>query len=102
MVHKGLVKPIHIQLEDRAGGRKHITRITHVESFGIDPEELGNLMQKRFSAASSVTRLPGKNETGKEIALQVCWAELSICTAVNVARYVPLLTRHFAETLQCW
>eukprot|EP00884_Botryococcus_braunii_P009147 jgi/Botrbrau1/18233/Bobra.53_1s0087.1 len=70
VVKKGTVKKVVLALEDRQGGRKHITRITHVESFAIDPTDLGNLMQRKFQTSSSVTKLPGKQETDKEIALQ--------------------------------
>ena len=106
MVKKGTVKNIFVQLEDRQGGRKHLTKVTHVESFGFDPDVLGGEactisgpfmplytpdllrqlacaamlatvlmfaaveLQKKFQTSSSVQRLPGKTETGKEIALQ--------------------------------
>ena len=41
VVKKGTVKKVFVQLEDRQGGRKHLTRVTHVESFGFDPDALG-------------------------------------------------------------
>lgn len=55
VVKKGSVKKVVVGLEDRQGGRKHITRITHVESFAIDPSELGNLLQRKFQTSSSIT-----------------------------------------------
>ena len=100
------MKKVFVQLEDRQGGRKHLTRVTNVESFGFDPDALGGEaclisgpampfntpallrqlacaamsatalmsaaveLQKKFQTSSSVQRLPGKTETGKEIALQ--------------------------------
>ncbi|KAK9814155.1 hypothetical protein WJX72_001321 [[Myrmecia] bisecta] len=70
VVQKGSIKSIVLQLEDRQGGRKHITRVSHVESFAIDPDELSGVLQRKFQTSASVTKLPGKNETGKEIALQ--------------------------------
>ena len=33
-------------------------------------EELGGLLQRKFKTSCSITKLPGKVETGKEIALQ--------------------------------
>jgi hypothetical protein len=33
-------------------------------------EELGGLLQRKFKTSCSITRLPGKVDTGKEIALQ--------------------------------
>ena len=47
-----------------------MTRITYVESFGFDADELAGIMQRKFQTSSSVTKIPGKTETGKEIALQ--------------------------------
>lgn len=70
VVKKGSVKNIAVSMEDRMGGRKHLTHLSHVESFGLNPDELGAEMQRRFQTSCSVTKLPGKTETGKEIALQ--------------------------------
>ena len=36
-VKKGAVKNIAVSMEDRQGGRKHITRLVHVESFALNP-----------------------------------------------------------------
>ncbi|KAK9846268.1 hypothetical protein WJX81_000422 [Elliptochloris bilobata] len=70
VVQRGSVKAIQVSMQDRQGGRKHITRIVHVESFAIDPDELGGMLQRKFQTSCSVTKLPGKAETGKEVALQ--------------------------------
>ena len=70
VVKKGTIRNIHITQEDRQGGRKHLTRVSYVESFGFDADELAGIMQRKFQTSSSVQKLPGKNETGKEIALQ--------------------------------
>ena len=48
--YKGAAKHIGVVLEDRAGGRKHITRITAMEAFAIDPDELATALQRRFQA----------------------------------------------------
>ena len=37
VVKKGAVKNIAVSMEDRQGGRKHITRLVHVESFALNP-----------------------------------------------------------------
>ena len=36
----------------------------------MEPEELANSLQKVYNASSSVAKLPGKQETGKEISIQ--------------------------------
>ena len=70
VVKKGTIRNIQLTMEDRQGGRKHVTRVTHVESFGFDADELAGLLQRKFQTSAAVTKLPGKTETGKEIALQ--------------------------------
>lgn len=35
-----------------------------MEAFGIEPEELAGALQRRFQSSASVTKLPGKTETG--------------------------------------
>ncbi len=70
VVKKGSIRNIQLTMEDRQGGRKHVTRVIHVESFGFDADELAGILQRKFQTSSSVTKLPGKSETGKEIALQ--------------------------------
>lgn len=70
VVKKGAVKNISISMEDRMGGRKHVTHLAHVESFGLSADELGAALQRKFKTSCSVTKLPGKAETGKEISLQ--------------------------------
>ena len=37
VVQKGSIKNIAVSMEDRQGGRKHITRLVHVESFALNP-----------------------------------------------------------------
>lgn len=70
VVRKGTPKNISIQMEDRQGGRKHITRVAHVESFAIEADDLATMLQRKLQTNASVTKLPGKTETDKEIALQ--------------------------------
>ena len=70
VVKKGMIRNIQVTQEDRQGGRKHLTRVSYVESFGFYADHLAGIMQPNFHTSSSVTKLPGKAETGKEIALQ--------------------------------
>ena len=70
VVKKGTIRNIQVAMEDRQGGRKHLTRITFVESFGFDADVIAGIMQRKFQTSSSVQKMPGKTETGKEIALQ--------------------------------
>jgi hypothetical protein len=37
VVQRGQIKNIAVSMEDRQGGRKHITRLVHVESFALNP-----------------------------------------------------------------
>ena len=70
VIRKGAIKNIHVLAEDRHAGRKFITRVTHLESFAIDPQEFAGNLQRTFKCSSTVQKLPGKNETGKEVSLQ--------------------------------
>ena len=45
---RGNVKNIVISMEDRMGGRKHLTHLSHVEGFGLDPDELAAVLQVRY------------------------------------------------------
>lgn len=67
---RGNVKNIVVSMEDRMGGRKHLTHLSHVEGFGLDPDELAAVLQKKWSTSCSVNKLPGKTETGKMLDLQ--------------------------------
>lgn len=70
VVKKGAIKGIKIGVEERQGGRKHVTHVTGMESFALDPEELSSVLQRKFAAACSVNKLPGKQETGRELGVQ--------------------------------
>lgn len=70
VLQKGVVKNIRVQAEDRHAGRKHVTRVTGMEQFAIEPDELATRIQKMHNTSCSVQPLPGKNETGKEVAAQ--------------------------------
>ena len=48
VVQKGAIKSIAVAMEDRQGGRKHITRVAHCEAFSIDPNELAGQLQRKF------------------------------------------------------
>ena len=60
IVKKGAVKPVKVNLEERHGGRKHLTHVVNLERFGIDVSEFADSAQKRFSAASSIQPVLGK------------------------------------------
>ena len=68
-VKKGGIKPIAIKAEDR-GRRKYITRISGLETYCISPDDFAAIAKKEFSASVSIDDLPGKQEHGKELAIQ--------------------------------
>ena len=70
VVKKGRIKNILVSAEDRHAGRKYVTKVTQLESFSIDPAEFGNTLQRKYKCSSTVQKLPGKNETGKEVSFQ--------------------------------
>ena len=56
VVNKGTIKNISIQTEDRQGGRKHITKLAHIESFGLNPDEFSGVLQRKFQVSSGLTK----------------------------------------------
>ena len=69
VVLKRALRPIKVRVE-RRGGRKHVTSVSGLEDFAVDPEAFASAAQKSFSAATSTAKLPGNNETGVEISIQ--------------------------------
>ena len=51
-VQRGELKPIQVAMEDRQGGRKHLTRVWGLESFALDPSELATILQRKFQVCS--------------------------------------------------
>ena len=56
VVNKGAVKNIQIRMEDRMGGRKHATKLSHVESFALNPDDLAGELQRKFQASFALHR----------------------------------------------
>lgn len=78
-IRKGTPKPIHIKIENRQGGRKHLTHVTGVETFAIPPEELAQQLKVKCAASTTLRQLPAKGSgmvsvgstlTGKDIVIQ--------------------------------
>ena len=79
---RGPLTKLRVTVEDRHAGRKHLTRIVGAEGYALDPGALANALQKALKTSASVARLPGKDATDKEVALQgdllkevVAWLE---------------------------
>ena len=94
---RGNVKNIAVSMEDRMGGRKHLTHLSHVESFGLDPDELATVLQRKWSTSCSISRLPGKTETGKMLDLQGNLLKVLCCHTLHLA----VATSSFTHCLGC-
>eukprot|EP01104_Vermistella_antarctica_P001255 TRINITY_DN1130_c4_g1_i1.p1 TRINITY_DN1130_c4_g1~~TRINITY_DN1130_c4_g1_i1.p1 ORF type:complete len:371 (+),score=114.20 TRINITY_DN1130_c4_g1_i1:149-1114(+) len=68
-VKNGMVKNVEVILENRQGGRKHITHIVGLEHFAVSPEELASRFRSMFAASTSVQKAAGKGQ-GKELLIQ--------------------------------
>lgn len=66
-VFRGPLKKICITVEDRQGGRKHVTRVSGVERFALSPDALASTLQRKFKTSASVSRVSADEE---EVALQ--------------------------------
>ncbi|KAJ3212823.1 Eukaryotic translation initiation factor 2D [Dinochytrium kinnereticum] len=62
VIRKGTPKPINITVEIRQG-RKTVTRITGVETYGIDPEILASELKVLCASSTTVSPLPSKTST---------------------------------------
>lgn len=51
VVRKGQVKPVSIADEKRSG--RDVTKVAHLESFALAPEELAGVFQKKFQCSAT-------------------------------------------------
>jgi len=57
-LRKGSIGEISIVVEDRQGGRKHITKVTGLENFAIDPSEISSKLPHLFAASTTIHPTP--------------------------------------------
>jgi translation initiation factor 2D len=56
-IKKGGPPKLTVSLEDRVGGRKHLTHLVGgIEAFGLSTPDLAAVLQKRFKTSASVAR----------------------------------------------
>ncbi|XP_041052307.1 eukaryotic translation initiation factor 2D isoform X1 [Carcharodon carcharias] len=67
IVRKGEIKPINIDVVQRASNKK-VTIIKNLDAFGLDPQILGNALQQKAQASVTINQVPG---TKDKMALQV-------------------------------
>ncbi|KAK4530217.1 hypothetical protein CCYA_CCYA03G1074 [Cyanidiococcus yangmingshanensis] len=91
-LHRGRVRPIQVIVEDRQGGRKHITRIQRIGSYGIEDEQFAADVQRRFAAAATVSDVAGSAKKGgvpdTEVTLQGSFASEVVELLTN-AYHIP-------------
>eukprot|EP00920_Eleutheroschizon_duboscqi_P042762 GHVT01101973.1.p1 GENE.GHVT01101973.1~~GHVT01101973.1.p1 ORF type:complete len:613 (+),score=96.10 GHVT01101973.1:1196-3034(+) len=56
---RGTVEPVQISVENRFGGRKHVTQITGLSTFHIDSGAVAEYLQKKLACSCSTYLLPG-------------------------------------------
>ncbi|KAJ3046290.1 Eukaryotic translation initiation factor 2D [Rhizophlyctis rosea] len=59
VVKKGALKPVQVVVEQRQG-RKTVTKITAMEQFGVNPDDLASQLKVRCASSTTVTPLPTK------------------------------------------
>jgi len=62
----GKIPKILFALEKRQGGRKHVTHITGLETYGVKPKEFAGACRKKFACATTSQKLPGSQNKGKQ------------------------------------
>jgi translation initiation factor 2D len=70
-VRRGGPPKLVVSVEDRAGGRKHLTRLAGAEGFALQAADLATALQKRFQTSASLTKLPGSAKAGTEPASEI-------------------------------
>jgi len=62
----GQIPKIILSLEKRQGGKKHVTHVTGLETYGVSPKEFASACRKKFACATTNQKLPGsqKGEAG--------------------------------------
>lgn len=56
---------------ERRQGNKFVTRVVGVEAFLLEPSALAAECQRKYACSTTVGDLPGKNNPGQEVILQV-------------------------------
>eukprot|EP00922_Rhytidocystis_sp_ex-Travisia-forbesii_P051241 GHVS01076069.1.p1 GENE.GHVS01076069.1~~GHVS01076069.1.p1 ORF type:complete len:569 (+),score=108.04 GHVS01076069.1:1-1707(+) len=67
-LRKGPVPCVKITIEDRSGGKKHVTHIVGLKTFHVDQAAVAVALQKQLACSASTYELPGK---AKELAIMV-------------------------------
>jgi len=63
-VKKGALQPVRVE-SDRRGGDRRITRVTGMEAYLIDPEELARTLGSKLATACATGELEGIKNVGK-------------------------------------
>nr|XP_056701514.1 eukaryotic translation initiation factor 2D isoform X2 [Euleptes europaea] len=61
VVRKGNIDPIDITIAQRSSNKK-VTIIKNLELYGLDPQEIANILQQKVQASATVTTLPGAKD----------------------------------------
>mmetsp|Transcript_9190 Transcript_9190/g.27665 ORF Transcript_9190/g.27665 Transcript_9190/m.27665 type:complete len:726 (-) Transcript_9190:1418-3595(-) len=69
-LRKGDIPKIQIVVEDRQGGRKHVTRVQGLQAHNLSPETVAMRCQVAFACSAGVQPVPGKSTKDLEIHLQ--------------------------------
>jgi len=64
------LKPIEILLEHRQGGKKHTTRVTGLERFGINVGALSQYSSRQYATSASLQTITHGLKSEKELVLQ--------------------------------
>ncbi|CDJ67460.1 hypothetical protein, conserved [Eimeria necatrix] len=81
---RGACNPVRISVEEKQGGRKHLTHIANVTNFLVEPKAVAEFLQKKLAASASVYAPPGSKVVS------------AVSVQGNVARPVAeLMISHF-------
>ncbi|CAM9209708.1 unnamed protein product, partial [Heterosigma akashiwo] len=69
VVRRGRIQPVLIEVEKRQGN-KHMTKVSGLETYGVDPDIYARDAQRVFASSSSTEDVPGKNSRAKIVLIQ--------------------------------
>ncbi len=73
---RGDASPINVHLEIRQG-KKKVTRVDNVESYGVDAKTVARLLQRRFACSATTQDPPGAKNAARRSAEIVVQGDLT-------------------------
>jgi len=81
---KGGLPPVSLNVETRSGNKK-VTLVTNLETYGVNPAELGKEIRVQAAASTSVSAAPGQKMGVKQLLIQ--GNQVNLVVAILTEKY---------------